>query len=386
MNPIEKKTGLALIAFLILLTGLCGCQSKGEESQEDTASTGITISEQDIEAGFIEKKEYKEFIETAESYLDRCEFQGSVLVAKGDEIIWAQGYGSSDSKDEDAPSNTMNTVYEAGSITKQMTAAAILQLQEQGKLSVSDCISKYFPKYKYGDQITLKMLLTMHSGLSDYINDPEGFFGEELGQELIQKEYDGESVDRDLPLQYFYDVPLLSEPGSRMFYCNTNYYLLALIVEQVSGISYDDYMQQNIFDRCGMNHANREFQKTDAKGYDKQGRYFSIPAGLAFGCGDVNDSVIDIFKWDRALQNGTVISEASFQEMTASKTYGYGVYADSTSILHGGSTDVFNAYNIMYRKDDVTIVVMINKPIEESSSTAVAGNIRKIYLDVMQNY
>lgn len=371
-----KKELSLLITYVLIITVFCGCQNTSTGT-----NTTVKISNTEIKAGLIRNAEYEAFIKDAEKYLDNIKFQGTVLVGKGDDILWAQGYGSSDKMDKNAPKNTMNTVYEAGSITKQMTAAAILQLQEQGKLSVDDTLDQYFPDYKHGKEITLKMLLTMRSGLMDYINDPESFYGKELGQEIIQKELDGEPVDRNLTLKYFFDAPLFCKPGTRMFYCNTNYYLLALIIEQVSGIEYGDYMQNNIFDKCDMKTANREFQKTDAKGYDGEDRYFSIPSGISFGCGDVNASVLDLFKWDRALINNTVITKESFEEMTDSKTYGYGVYADSTSVLHGGSTDVFNAYNIMYLKDDITIIVMINKPIEKSSSTAIAGNIRKIFLE-----
>jgi CubicO group peptidase (beta-lactamase class C family) len=131
-----------------------------------------------------------------------------------------------------------------------------------------------------------------------------------------------------------------------------------------------------------MTKTNTEFQKTEAKGYDSMGRYYSIPKNIALGCGDVNSNVIDMFRWDRAMINHSLMNKESFEEFTTTNAgYGYGVFADDLSILHGGSTDVFNAYNSIYLTDNMTIVVLVNKPDDKLSSTVIAGNLRRFYFE-----
>ena len=122
-------------------------------------------------------------------------------------------------------------------------------------------------------------------------------------------------MDENLVLTYLNDAPLLAEPDSTYFYCNTNYYLLARIIEQVSGISYYEYIQKNILDRCGMSNSNLEFQKTDTRGYDYKDRYYSIPASLALGCGDMNSTVTDLFKWNVLFTSGKVVKKKTFKKM-----------------------------------------------------------------------
>lgn len=326
----------------------------------------------------IEAEGYESFIESTKEYLQEKRFQGTVLIAKGSRIIFASGFGTEDSADKNSAPITINTTFEAGSISKQMTAAAIMQLVQKKKLSVDDKISRFFPDYIHGDEITVRMLLTMRSGLTDHINCPEEFFDYKLQRFIERKEFACEPLDRDIVLNSFYTAPLMTKPDTTYYYCNTDYYLLARIIEIVSKMPYEEYIQKNIFDRCGMTYSNTEFQKTTAKGYDYKKRYFSIPASLAMGCGDVNSNVTDLLKWNLQFTSGKVVSKKSFKEMTNSESYGYGVYCSEDSIFHGGTTDVFNSYDAFYFKDKVSIIVLINKPIYTLNATVVAGNIRKI--------
>jgi CubicO group peptidase (beta-lactamase class C family) len=365
-----KKTFVSFSTMVICSVLLLGCSKKATESV-------IAIDET---KDYIENEAYEDYIIEVDNYLETCHFQGSVLVGKDDEIILAKGYGYADEKEETF--NTMNTTFEVGSITKQMTAVAILQLQEEGKLSVEDSLTKYFPEFTRGEKITLKMLLQMRSGLYDYINDMDIFFSKEIADQLTEMEYNLEDVERDFVLDYFYSAGLKSLPDKSFYYCNTNYYLLGKIIEQVSGMTYEDYLKEHLFTPCNMTKTNTEFQNTEAKGYDSMGRYYSIPKNIAFGCGDVNSSVIDMFRWDRALMKNSLMSDDSFVEFTTTSAgYGYGVFADNLSILHGGSTDVFNSYNIIYLTDNMTIVVLVNQPDDKLSSTVIAGNLRRFYLE-----
>lgn len=324
-------------------------------------------------------KKYKTFANQVDSFFNESNFQGAVLIGKGKKIIFAKGYGPCDKKAKKSAKIDLNTTFEAGSITKQMTAACIMQLEEQKKLSVDDKLSKYFPDYVHGDEITIRMLLNMRSGLTDHINTGDDFFPSNIYRHIEKNQVACKPVDENIVLTYFYDAPLLAKPDSTYFYCNTNYYLLAKIIEMVSGVSYSQYMQQNIFDRCGMKTANVEFQNTDTCGYDYKNRYYSIPSSLALGCGDVNASVIDLFKWNTMFVNKKVTSKKSFKKMIDTESYGFGVYRKDNTIFHAGTTNVFNSYDIYDFDDKISVIVLANCPIGDENATIIAGNIMKMW-------
>ena len=326
-------------------------------------------------------KKYQDFAERADAYLKEANFQGAVLVGRGDKIIFAKGYGLCDSKAA-APDQVpigINTTFEAGSISKQMTAAAVMQLVQAGKLATSDKLSKFFPDFEAGDKITIEMLLNMRSGLTDHINSADDFFPKNIYRRIEVKQMACEPVEENLVLEYLNDAPLLAEPDSTYFYCNTNYFLLARIIEQVSGMSFAQYMQKNIFDRCGMRRTNLEFQKTDTRGYDYKDRYYSIPASLALGCGDVNSSATDLFKWNVLFTSGKVVKKKTFKKIIDSESYGYGVYCHEGSIFHTGVTNVFNSYDGFYFDDKLSIIVLSNCPAAKVNTTTVARNLQKMW-------
>ena len=195
-------------------------------------------------------KKFRDFAENADGYLKDAGFQGAVLVGRGKKIIFAKGYGLCDEKAA-APDQVpigINTTFEAGSISKQMTAAAVMQLVQTGKLATSDKLSKFFPDFEAGDKITIEMLLNMRSGLTDHINSADDYFPKNIYRRIEVKQMACEPVEENLVLDYLNEAPLLAEPDSTYFYCNTNYFLLARIIEQVSGMQFADYMQKNIFD------------------------------------------------------------------------------------------------------------------------------------------
>ncbi len=350
-----------------------------------TASAWLTscssIKKRSWNEAEIVNAKYKGFAGAADAYLTDAGFQGAVLVGRGDKIVFAKGYGVCDEKavaSEQVPIG-INTTFEAGSITKQMTAAAVMQLVQAGKLAISDKVSKYFPDFEAGDRITIEMLLNMRSGLTDHINSADDFFPKNIYRRIEVKQMACEPVEEDIVLEYLNEAPLLAEPDSTYFYCNTNYFLLARIIEQVSGMSYSDYIQKNIFKRCGMSRSNLEFQKTDTRGYDYKGRYYSIPASLAVGCGDVNSCVTDLFKWNVFFTGSKVVKKKTFKKMVDSESYGYGVYCHEDSIFHAGVTNVFNSYDGYYFNEKLSIIVLSNCPVAKINTTVIARNIYKLW-------
>lgn len=346
-----------------------------------TLSSCSSIEKRSWKDEVIIDKKYREFAEGADAFLLESGFQGSVLVGRGDKIVFAKGYGLCDEKaaaHEQVPIG-INSTFEAGSITKQMTAAAVMQLVQAKKLATSDKISKFFPDFEAGNKITVEMLLNMRSGLTDHINSADDFFPKNVYRRIELKQMECKPVEEGIVLEYLNTAPLLAEPDSTYFYCNTNYYLLAQIIEQVSGMTYYEYMQKNIFNRCGMSQTNLTFQKTDTRGYDYKGRYYSIPASLSFGCGDVNSNVTDLFKWNVLFTSGKVIKKKIFQKMIDSESYGYGVYRHEDSIFHAGVTNVFNSYDGYFFNDKISIIVLSNCPVAKVNTTLVARNLYKLW-------
>lgn len=338
-----------------------------------------SIKNKNWEADEVFDEEYKELANRICEISAEKRFSGSILVAKGNKIIFAKGFGKSDKKNADSRQNTIHTVFETGSVTKQMTAACIMQLAQKKKISIDDKLSKYFPEYMHGDDINLRMLLNMRSGLTDHINAADDFFPSKIYRHIDKKQLACEPVEENLVLEYFYEAPLIAKPDSTYFYCNTNYYLLAKIVEQVSGMTYREYFEQNIFNRCGMNQSNVDFQNTTAKGYDYRNRYYSLPSEISFGCGDVNSSVLDLFKWNTLFASGKVVSKKAVKQMLDTESYGFGVYRRDNMIFHAGVTNVFNSYNSYYMDEKLSIIVLSNQPVSECNAAIVAGKIYAVY-------
>ena len=128
-----------------------------------------------------------------------------------------------------------------------------------------------------------------------------------------------------------------------------------------------------------MTFSNINFQDTQARGYDYRNRYYSIPSELSFGCGDINSSVVDLFKWNNQFFEGKVVSKKSLKKMLNTESYGFGIYRRDDSIFHAGTTNVFNSYDTYFLDDKLSVIVLTNCPVSQSNATFIAGKIVKIY-------
>lgn len=344
-------------------------------------SSCSSVKENNISENSIQNEKYEKFCTQTDEYLLSTNFSGTILVAKGDEIVFAKPYGVCDKNLLDSQPITLNTTFEIGSVSKQITAAAVMQLVQKKKLSLDDRISKFFPEYVHGDKISVRMLLNMRSGLTDHINEADEFFPQEVFSTIHKKQIANEPFEENFVLKYFYDAPLLANPNSTYFYCNTNYYLLAKIVEIVTKQPYHEYLQKHIFEKCKMTNTNTDFQNTTAKGYDFRNRYYSLPHDFATGCGDINSTVIDLYKWNMQLAKGKIINKKSLKQMLDTEAYGFGVYVKEDKIFHSGITNVFNSYNLYSFKNQLSIIVLANKPIAQCNATFVANRLEKMFYE-----
>ena len=185
-------------------------------------------------------------------------FSGSVLVAKGGKVILSKGYGMSNYELD--VKNTKDTKFKLGAITEQFTAAAILQLEDKGKLNVEDTVSKYLSTYPGGDNITIYQLLTHTSGIPNYTSF-------ENYKNIMASEYTVQNNIND-----FKNKALLFEPGTKYKFSNSDYILLGAIIEKVSGKSYGEYLSENIFKPLNMESTGyfkeKDIIKNKASGYE----------------------------------------------------------------------------------------------------------------------
>ena len=232
----------------------------------------------------------------------------AVAIAKHGQTIYENSAGVRDVSSH-APM-LITTPQSIGSITKQFTAAAILLLQQEKKLSIDDKLSKYVLEYVHGDEITLRQMLNMVSGISD---DDPAIYGDHLTQPITRKDM----------FSNLNKLPLMWKPGTHMVYTNTNYNLLGLVVERVSGQSYLAFLREHIFSPLGMSSTSTIDQPPPdmATGYhhDKPGQPYETRAELhpdfSFGTGNLVSTTQDLLKWDAGLLGQKVLDEASLRTM-----------------------------------------------------------------------
>ena len=287
-------------------------------------------------------------------------FSGSVLIAKADEVLVRKGYGLANIE-IDVP-NTPKTKFRLGSVTKQFTAMAILQLQEDELLSVNDPLSKFIPDYPDGDKITIHHLLTHTSGIPNLTDFPE--------LEKIKKI----KTPVEEIIEIFKNEPLEFSPGEKFQYSNSGYTLLGFIIEKASGKTYEEYLKENIFIPLNMKDSGYDHHNTvllnRASGYSpgKDGivndKY--IDMSIPFGGGCLYSTIEDMYIWDRALYTDKLLSENSLNEMFTpfEDDYGYGWYISDIHnrkcIRHSGGIEGFTANISRYVNDDVCVVVLSN--------------------------
>ena len=316
------------------------------------------------------------------AYVDPGVFSGSVLVAKDGKPVFRKAYGLADREWNVA--NTPETRFRLGSITKQFTATAILQLAEQGKLSVDDPISKYYPAAPAAwAPITLKHLLTHTSGIPSYTAIP-GFFAQQARLDKTPDEII--ALTRDKPL----DFP----PGSKYAYDNTGYILLGYVVEKVSGQPYAAYLQDHIFTPLGMKDTGYDVSDTvlprRASGYSVAGGKAKNAAFLAmslpYAAGSLYSTVDDLLIWDQALHSGKAIKPASVAAMFTDYGFKYGfgqsirVQKDGRRIWgHNGGINGFSTQINHLPDEGLTVIVLAN--IEQAPSGRIADKLSSLYFD-----
>jgi D-alanyl-D-alanine carboxypeptidase len=321
----------------------------------------------------------------AQNLLNTVPLVGLTLaIRQGARPAYIQGYGSANILAH-VPAQA-GTLYEIASLSKQFTAAAILQLAEQGKLQLDAPAVNYLPDLPAAAQtITVRQLLNHTSGVprNDYLyvqlNRPQPYPPSTV-LETYEQSFNALSFD----------------PGTAWEYSNLGYFILGVIIESVSGQSYGDYLAQHVFSAAGLTTTSYCVQPPTglAQGYLTGGpQWTSVPSenlSLAFAAGGLCSTAPDLLAWQQALAAGRVVSPAAYQAMIAPVTlpdgtqtfYGFGlkigVYGGQPAIYHQGAITGFGSVLAYYPGDDLTVVLLTNTQAPTEQLDAAVSRLRAV--------
>ena len=308
---LERRRYIAI--FFIIAILLTACQINEQKRIDDKMNEFLTLYNKNTEDSF----------------------SGSILIAKDKDVIYKESFGMADYENE--IKNSADTIFPIGSITKSFTSVSILQLEEEGKIDLDDKISKYIGDLNNKQNITIHQLLTHSSGLQK-----EGLYSIE------------QHVPLDKNIDFIKKLPLLFDPGKNFSYSNAGYIMLAKIIEEVSGISYNEYIEESIFKPLEMNNSfcgvDNNRIKNQAIGYNLDSKdpikLSLYNLSIVTGSGNIYSTIEDMQKYTLGLLNGKLISEESLNKIKYNQLgntedgYSYGFFLDTRydkrNIYHSG--------------------------------------------------
>ncbi len=321
----------------------------------------------------------------------------AVLVAKKGQVIYEKGFGTANIELNVPMRQEM--IFRIGSMTKQYTAIAILQLMEQGKISLQDSIQKFIKSFPFkGYTITVENLLTHTSGIKDY---------EQLDAHIPN------AIRIEFPVKQIIDslgnLPLDFIPSSKYSYSNSNYFMLGYIIEQVSGKSYREYLQENLFKPANLSNtfydSPKQLIENRANGYTKDNSNYNnadyISMSLVYSAGALLSNVSDLFRWHQALYSYKLVKKETLEKAFTSfrqtngqlSEYGYGWFIKDwkgiKSIGHGGAIDGFRSWEIYFPEQDIFLTMLFNSDndgflnlFEDVSTLVIGKSLQTTYKDL----
>lgn len=329
-------TRLLLISLAITLTG---CGSSGSSSRQ----INITPPQN---------------TQTIQEYVNSQQFSGSIYIADENNILLDAGFGNANRATNQE--NSAETVFRIGSITKQFTAAAILLLVEEGLVALDDPVQHYIKDFPNGDIITVHHLLTHTSGLPNYTALPN------IG-DIVMVPHTPEQL-----LATFVDLSLEFSPGSEFNYSNSGYAVLGVIIENVSGMSYENFINRRIFEPLAMSDSgyghNEPQNNNQAQGYQVDGDHATnIDMSVPYAAGALISNTHDLAKWHEALSENTLLNEASNTLMYTPYLNHYALGWQVTTIRNGeqlyshtGAISGFSSLIMRFPESGRLIVILAN--------------------------
>ncbi len=364
----NKSCPLYFLLFPFLFIAACSSPNTNEKKVE--AKKVDTAKKDSLSIIFDVSKNDKKLDAYFNDIHRKRNFNGNVLVAEKGKIIYEGTFGWADYLHRD--SLKINSQFQLASVSKPMTATGVLMLMEEGKIKLSQTVDEFFPEFPYPG-ITIEMLLSHRSGLNAY-----AYFTDHIWKE----KYKG-MTNFDVIKLYAEHKPAAYFPPNRQFhYNNSNYMLLSAIVEKVSGVPFEQFMQEKIFKPSGMKntaiYSTAKYEKipVDVVGHDKIWRRSVRQDFLDGVTGDkgVYSTVKDLFLFDRALRDGRLLSQPTLDSAYTPHSklrntyFGYGLgwrmYVDSTRneqvLYHTGWWHGFRHIYLRDMKRDITIVILSN--------------------------
>jgi CubicO group peptidase (beta-lactamase class C family) len=366
MNQYLRK--LLLISAYIILIQACSSEpdkKPKERTQPDEKLDSIALH-------YDPKKADKRIDDFMMKIHKRSGFNGNVLVAKNGKIIYEKAIGWADYLHRD--SLKINSVFELASITKTFTSTAVMMLVENGKLKLDQDVKEFFPDFPY-DGITVKLLLTHRSGMMNYV-----YFIDDLWKAQKKNQRIG-VTNQEVMKQIAEHKPApYMKPDRKFHYNNSNYMVLAAIIEKVSGQKYSQFMKENIFTPLGMKqtavYSKAEYDKipVDVVGHDRNWRRSVAQNFLDGPVGDkgIYSTIHDLYLFDRAMRKGQLLEGSTMDSIYAPRNemqkghfnYGYGwrtfVEGKHKVVYHTGWWHGFRHIYLRQLDKDVTIILLTN--------------------------
>jgi CubicO group peptidase (beta-lactamase class C family) len=364
------KSVLTFAAALLILTS---CSSKNKDKNKSTTPAESKPLDTVALLAYNPKNADKRIDEVMNELHRTRGFNGNVLVAKKGKIIYEKAIGWADYLHRD--SLKLGSQFELASVTKTMTSTAILMLMERGKLTLDDNVKKFFPDFPY-DGITIRLLLTHRSGMMNYV-----YFIDDIYRSQHLNQRKGLTNADAMKMIADYKPRPFNVPNKRFLYNNSNFMVLGAIIEKASGMSYADFMKQNVFIPASMTHTNvyskAVYDKipVDVVGHDRGQWRYSVAQNFLDGpVGDkgIYSTVADLFLFDRALRAGRLLKQATLDSAYVPRnpmlhghfSYGYGwrtfTAPGQEVIYHTGWWHGFRHIYLRDMKNDITIVLLSN--------------------------
>jgi D-alanyl-D-alanine carboxypeptidase len=323
----------------------------------------------------------------ARAFLAAGEAPGvSIVVIRGRDTLVNQGYGLAD-VENDVPA-TPHTVYRIGSITKQFTSSAVMQLVEAGRVRLDDSIGSYLPNLPpRWRPVTVRQLLNHTSGIPSYTD---------IGPRWLKRI--GETMPPDTLVALTASDTFNFQPGSSWRYNNTGYVILGMLLEKVTGKPYGQYLEERLFKPLGLTETmycdNARIIPHRAQGYAKAASGWRnaalIDMSQPFSAGALCSSALDLAHWNEMLGSGRVVSAASYREMTtpagaaAPRHYGFGLGHDSLAghrvIQHGGGIPGFSTMNAWFPDDSLSVTILPNA--ESARPDRLSNKVARVALGI----
>jgi CubicO group peptidase (beta-lactamase class C family) len=332
-----------------------------------------------------QEKKKQEIDSIIKAFVGINKFNGTALIHYQNKNIFERSYGWQDA--EKKIPNQDKSVYQIASLTKSFTALVIVKLSEEGKLSFKDPISKFIPDYPRGNEITIEHLLTHTSGIYEVLRNKEYF-------NLL---HTGKSIAKSKELSFFKNEPLDFEPGTQFSYTNSGYILLGVIIEKITGLSYEDAVRKTILDPLKMTHTGFNYRalkspyKTIPYSYiskTKQEKTQVWNSTLTGPAGQIYSTAEDLYNYYLGLRDYKIVSKEAFKKATTPylSGYAYGWFIDDLYgkklINHGGNIEGSTSYFAMLPDEDLCIILLNNitsKKLEKAGNTILAALLDQPY-------